>query len=518
MSLRKFGILCMLRIAGGTRADYDEATLLALANEDQASVSQTILYKLRLLACDDDKIPTEEDNQYCAAFDGNAEACDTNGCHMTDSLAPSGKTQCKAKCKTSVASDATSGLAVPQEVKNAVQKARELAEAAGRGAATKVEAARKAGDAAQQQVAHAHEVAQAAAEKLKQAEAKEKEQQAAKNEMEAKVAEAAKSDGELSARSKVLAEAQVKKQQKLDVMSAKLQAKKEKEAEWKMEDIMYKKEMDQLNSETIPNLNARLQAEKRKAQELFRSLENQIATATARRNELGQKRTQIKKTQRTQGKAITADYMKSFTEYKAEKDKVEKIATETKNAEKLNKQASSSAKSAVALYFVKAEAYKKAREETASAKEESDAAKTAAVEAEFLYAAQSREMAQALQEKADADALKIKVEKVSEYAGVFYDKLKKVETPHGNPMMNVMTLVKDPAMKPCLSSYNVIITAANGITQSNAEEVMSELKTGLTKINSDRFDRFQQWCGTEDFARWIWGANEIEKVELNLAL
>lgn len=171
------------------------------------------------------------------------------------------------------------------------------------------------------------------------------------------------------------------------------------------------------------------------------------------------------------------------------------------------------------MYSEKVAAYKTASEEKATAKVESESALATAVESEFLFATKTSHMARALQEKADADYLRMKVEKVSEYSGIFYEKLGKVEKPDGNPMMAVVNLVKDPAMKPCLASYNVIITAANEmITETNAEQVMSELKTGLTKIDEDRKAHFAQWCGKEDFAPWIWGANAIEKVELNMAL
>lgn len=514
MSLRIFAISCMLLVAGGTRADYEEDEFLQ--SEAETSAKKARPHQLGLLTrCAEDQQPTAADMQFCAAFEGDGEACRKHGCRSLDKLAPSGRLSCEGQCNDGSAAQVHDGLSVPEAVTRAVQRARELAEAAGTRAAAKVEAAKQAEQTAMQKKTEAREVAAEAERSLRQAETEEENALRAKDEMQAAMAEATKADAEMNQRSQVYEAESAVKAEKLATMKQELQAKQAKEAEWSMQDQIYQQELDQMK-ELIP----KLEAYKRKAQQAVVSIEQQIEEAKAQLRAAGKKRSEIKHLKDTEGKAVTKAYMDTFNDYVAQKNKVEQLGEAASSAEAANERASSSARSAVAAYWQKVASYRTAADRKEAAKEASEKAEADELEAEFLYGAQEQGMAQALQDQADAEALKVQVEAVYKYAAEFYDALKKVSEPEGgNEMMKVVKLAADPAMKPCLSSYNVVVTAANGIAASNAEDILAELKTGVTQINDDRFTRFRTWCGKdgkEDVARWIWGANGLTRNELEI--
>jgi len=221
-----------------------------------------------------------------------------------------------------------------------------------------------------------------------------------------------------------------------------------------------------------------------------------------------------RKTRETTGKTITQDYMASLDAYKAKKANVEDLAAAEERAQAASEQATGSAKAAIVEYWQKVAAFRLAADQRTTAESVADEAQTEYLEAQFDLTQKSADMAEAARDINEFEALRAKIEGVYEYAKIFYTKLYEVQQPEGNPMMAVMNLVKDPAMKPCLSSYNVVITAANDIGETDQTEIMSKLKTGLLQIDSDRFNHFAQWCGQENFKYWIWGANELEQVEL----
>jgi len=504
MSLRKFAILCTLCFAVGVRpvAEDDD-----IANEGHLRQQ-----------CDEDKMPTKEATTFCAALSKDGEACRANGCRQLDLLSVMGAFTCKAKCQEVSLYDSAAAMAlpsmtdspVPQEVKDAVQAARELVQGKATAAAVKVQGATQAREKATKAQAGLQEKEEVVAGKLREAEALETEARATKDKMEVAIAETKSADAALRKQSSDYEAALADKAEKKTVMMQKLKSKKEKEAQWKLADQRFKDDMATINEE-IP-------AKQKRIKELeaeLQSLRPEIANLTARRTELSGKRTENKNTREIEGRNITDDYKASFDAYVKDKDRANALAAVEQNAKIGSEQAAGSAKAAFKEYWQKVIALSHASDKKTKAQEEAGNAQSENLEAQFALISQAKEVAQAKKELDYYEALRIKVEGVYEFAGVFYKKLGEVAVPEGgNSMMNVMNLAKDAAMQPCLSSYNVVINAANDIAQVDQTEILANLKAGLTKIDTDRYERFKKWCGNEDFAYWIWGANGLTKVEL----
>eukprot|EP00930_Biecheleria_cincta_P090602 TRINITY_DN7_c0_g1_i7.p1 TRINITY_DN7_c0_g1~~TRINITY_DN7_c0_g1_i7.p1 ORF type:complete len:510 (-),score=138.91 TRINITY_DN7_c0_g1_i7:170-1699(-) len=506
MTPRKFVILCMLRFVVGVRPKAEEEEGL-LANEG------------RRRGCDEDKTPTKEATTYCASFD-NPEQCRANDCRSVDMMTETGALVCLAKCKTVTSDGAVAGAdpsfndsPVPQEVKDAVQAARALVQEKATAAQTKVQQAIQAQAAARSAMAALQAKQEEADEQLTRAKAVEAEALAIKIAMEAAIEEAKRTDTEVTAQSSAYEAAVEEKKQKKIVMMQKLHAKQDKEAQWNMEDKGFADEITDINQK-LPKLQQQLldlDAEYNRRKEAINAA---MAEATMRRAELAGKRSENRNTRQTEGQRIADDYKESLNSYKQVKDRVEELAAAAQNARAASQEATGSARAKVKEYWRKVAALDVASDKKATAQEEAESARREALHAQFAHAELADQMARASKERDDFEELKIKVEGVYEYAVVFYNKLGEVQQPNGNPMMNVMLLVKDPAMKPCLASYNTIITAANDLAQVDQQDIISKLKAGLTKIDQDRYTHFKQWCGDEDFVRWIWGANELTKVEL----
>lgn len=467
----------------------------------------------RLRGCDEDKLPTKEATLYCEAFNKDPDACRANGCRSLDLMTATGALVCKAACQTASTAAATAHFPdltdspVPQAVKDAVQAARELVQAKATAAESKVQEAKIADEGARAAMVNLKTKQEEAAANLRQAEESEAQAKAAAVSMESAIAAAKETDANLNALTSAYEAALGTKEAAKADMSSKLKAKQEQEAIWKAADHGLRDEMDEVKQEI------------RSLEEKLAAIKQTIENKNARIRELGKMRAQNSNTRKTTGKDITKVYMASLDAYKAEKAKVEELAESGERAEAANTQAEGSAQSAVMEYWQKVEEFRSAADQRTTAESMADEAQTEYLEAQFALAQVSAQMTDAAQEHTIFEALRDKIEGVYEYAKIFYNKLYEVQQPEGNPMMAVMNLVKDPAMKPCLSSYNVVITAANDIGQTDQTEIMATLKTGLIQIDADRFNRFKAWIWRgkeegEDFKYWIWGANELEQVEL----
>lgn len=528
MSLRNFAILCMLCVAGGTRADYEEDEF---SQEAETSFNE-VHSDQHLFKCAEDQLPTAADNEFCAVFGGDGEACRGNGCRSLDKGDLLGRLTCEGQCNEGSAAQDNVGLSVPNAVKDAVRKAKELAVATFDAATAKVDAARQAETLAMQNKEELLRVAANAAMLLEKAQDAEKGEQEAKVKMEIALATAASADAEMQQLSQDSNAAVAVKAEKLALMNQALKAKQDKEAEWKTQEKLQKTEYEDLKGK-IPMLEAQLEARLIRLEALKRevaklealkrevaALQQQIPEAKTRMQQASDERSRLATLRRKgEGWDLRQEYKKINEDYIAAKNKVQELNEAAKISKASNKDASSKGQLALAAYLQQVASSEAASAQKTEAEKKSDLAEVAAREAHLMSGVMSRNMAQALKNKADAVALTAQVRAVYKYAAEFYDKLDLVSQPTGdNEMMRLAQLSSDPSMKACLSSYNVVITEANRLAESNAEPtILAELKAGLTQIKQDRFTRFKSWCGKDgelNVAKWIWGANGLTENEL----
>jgi hypothetical protein len=496
MMHRLFAIVCLLGNGMGTRVEDEEEVLassvaidgqLARTSEDQ---------------CKENEMPTQEQNQYCHFFNANEETCssDVVKCRWVDlSNEQNGEKMCKPVCQTPSKSE-VNGPAVPMEVNNAVDQARAVAGTARSEAAEKVRETNTAAQVARTEKSKAEQAIKDAASALELAESNERAALKAQESMQGALTKSVDKDKETSAAVDAWKQASVEKQEKQEVMNAALKAKQEKEAEWKHQHEILKHELENV-------LNPRI-----------KKLQQQLDLAKARRKELQKQRDEINKIEKTEGRQIVDAWKKISEEYKDKKDQTESLEAVANETTKASSQASAEAKSAVKGYWEKVDLMNEAAKQRASSKKTSDLARDAALEAQTIYAQRAEEQAAALQNEADALALVTKVEQVRDFAAAFYEQLGKVQNPGtDNPIRNVALLTLDPAMRPTLASYNVVVTVANELAQTGAgAKVLAPLKEGILKIDEARYKHFMQWCKDEQFAWMLWGANDIVKVELQI--
>jgi len=467
-----------------------------------------------LFKCAEDHLPTAADNEFCGVFGGDGEACRDNGCRSLDNLAHLGRLTCEGPCNDGSAAKVPDGSSVPEALKDAVSMAKELAVAAFNAATVKAEAARTAETRAMENKEKLRKDAASASELLEKAQNEEQKQQEAKDRMDIAMAQAASTDAEMNQLSQESNAAVAKKSEKLALMNQALKAKQEKEAEWKMQEMIQKQKFQDMG-QLIPKLKAQLEAEKRKVA----NLEQQIAEANSQWTEASQERSRIATLRKSgEGWDLRQSWKNIEREYKEEKDKVQALQEKAKKSEAANEDASSKGRAAVEAYLQQVDSYTTASEKKVKAKEQSDVAEAAKLQADFEYVVTRRDMAQALQDQADAVALTKQVTAVYKYAATFYDSLKNITKPEGgNEMMNIALLSSDPYTLPCLSSYNVVIKEANALAASNAVPILESLKAGLEQIRDYRKTTFRSWCGEngkKDVSEWIWGANGIEENKL----
>lgn len=514
MSLRNFAILCILRFAKGVRPE-DGNQQGAIANEGRRG-------------CDLDKMPDEMDKHYCAGFQNDQDACRAQSkCKTVDMLTASGALECLPTCKNETPDDTAAAIdfaGVPQGVKDAVEAARALVQKKTSAAAAKLQQKKQADDEAKKAKATFEAAQKQAEEELIQAEKAEAEAQMATNTKNAAIQEAEKSDTEWSTKTRAYEAAVAAKKQKLDVKNQQLKAKQQQEVAWKVEKKSWKDEIEDIFKKQIPGLQQRLA----ELEALKTATLEKLAKAKARGAELQTKRTENEDALRAKIKNLKGAYMQHEKAYIEAKKDVDELAKENKAAADASQQATESKTAAIKEYWIKKDLLNQASEKKSTAQEKLSKAQVENDGAHFALTVSAGGVTLAEKEQQDYEKLKIKVEKVYEYADIFYNKLGEVQQPNGNnPMMKVLAMANDAALKPCLLSYNVIITAANDLAKEDQPDILGKLKTGLTQIDKDRYEHFRMWICTDkedaekaqypdciDFVPWIWSGNGIEKVEL----